>query len=194
MTSRCAGAVWLILVDAEFRVDGEVYCLDFIFGESEYKAEVACRRTTDIMSVYNSRRCTHEVLGDRNVTVLFRDGDWPVTAEERAVCRSRGGLYPDNVTNNCLVVDKGSPSPEVVEADHLMSCILEGRVHCLITCNLRVADDLRDYFEPFAPIIKYAVVTYDDIGPFMQGVVDQNGIRVGERRCVIDSYVGILCG
>ena len=186
---RC-GLVNRILVDAEFRVDGEVYCLDFMFGESEYKAEAARRRTADIVSVYNAMRCAHKVLGDRDATVLFRDGDWPVTAEERAFCRSRGGVYPNNVTDNCLAVDKGSPSPEVVEADQLVSCILDGRVHCLITCDLRVADDLRDYFEPFASIIKHAVVTYDDIGPFMQGVVDQNGIRVGERRCVIDSYVG----
>ena len=74
--------------------------------------------------------------------------------------------------------------------DHLVSCILEGRVHGLVTCNRRVPDDLREYFEPFAPIIKHAVVMYDDIGPFMQGVMDQNGISMGERRCVIDSYVG----
>ena len=130
------------------------------------------------------------MLGDRDVIVLCRDGDWPVTAEECAFCRSRGGVYPDNIANDCLVIDKVSPSPEVVEVDHLVSCILEGRVHGLVTCDFRVPDDLREYFEPFAPIIKHAIVTYDDIGPFMQGVVDQNGIIVGERRCVIDSYVG----
>ena len=176
------------MVDAEFRVDGEVYCLDFIFGASEYEAEAARRRTGDIMSVYNAQHCAHEVLCDREVTVLFRDGDWPVTAEERAFCRSQGGVYPDNIGDDCLVVVKGSSSPEVVEVDHLVKCILEEKVHGLVTCDLRVPDDLRDYFEPFAPIIKHAVVTYDDIGPFMQDVVDRNGIRVGERRCVIDSY------
>ena len=32
------GPVNRILVDAEFRIDGEVYCLDFIFGESVYNA------------------------------------------------------------------------------------------------------------------------------------------------------------
>ena len=44
-----------ILLDAEVRIDGEVYCLDFIFGESEYKVEAARRRTADIVSVYNAR-------------------------------------------------------------------------------------------------------------------------------------------
>ena len=59
------------------------------------------------MSVYNTRCCAHEVLGDSDVIVLFRDGDWPVTAEVRAFCRSRGGVYPDNIADDCLVVDKG---------------------------------------------------------------------------------------
>ena len=104
----------------------------------------------------------HEVLCDRDVTVLFRDRDWPITADEHAFCRSQG-VYPDNIVDDCLVVDKGSSSPEVMEANHLVQCILEGWVHGSVTCDLRVLDELRDYFEPFAPIIKLAVVTYNDI-------------------------------
>ena len=46
----------------------------------------------------------------------------------------------------------------------------------------------KEYFKTSAPIIMHATIEYEDIGEFMQHVVDHTGIRMGKRQCVIDSY------
>ena len=65
----------------------------------------------------------------------------------------------------------------------------------ILVCDIRVLQEeddghLRYYFQDFAPIIKHATINYEDIGEFMQGVRDRSGIKVKDRRCVIDSYFG----
>eukprot|EP00794_Sanderia_malayensis_P021227 gene21227-biopygen16262 len=74
--------------------------------------------------------------------------------------------------------------------DTLIEALLHGKVHGMVTCDVHVPQERREYFKEFAPIIKHAFVDYADVGEFTQAVADANGIAIKKRKCVIDSYVG----
>ena len=78
---------------------------------------------------------------------------------------------------------------------HLLQMLMEKKVFGILVCDIIIPKDedeerMKKYFEDFAPIIKHANINYEDIGEFMQGVSDRSGIKVKDRRCVIDSYFG----
>ena len=92
-----------------------------------------------------------------------------------------------------LVIDEQWSSLKGVP--HLLQMLLAKKVFGILVCDIIIPDDedaerMKKYFKDFAPIIKHANINYEDIGEFMQGVSDRFGIKVKDRRCVIDSYFG----
>ena len=92
-----------------------------------------------------------------------------------------------------LVFDEQRSSLTTVP--HLLQMLVEKKVFGILVCDIIIPKDedeerMKKYFEDFAPIIKHANINYEDIGEFMQGVSDRSGIKVKNRRCVIDSYFG----
>ena len=85
-----------------------------------------------------------------------------------------------------LVFDKKRTN--LVQTLDLLGKLQEHKVFGILVCDIRVPDELKDYFCDFAPIIKHANINYEDIGDYMQNVADRMGIKVKNRRCVIDSY------
>ena len=80
--------------------------------------------------------------------------------------------------------------PNLVLTLDLLEKLQEHKVFGIVVCDIRVPDELKDYFSDFAPIIKHANISYEDIGDYMQNVANRMGIKVKNRRCVIDSYFG----
>ena len=87
-----------------------------------------------------------------------------------------------------LIVDKDRAF--LTSASKILTALREKRVFGITVCDVRVPEEKRKSFEDFAPIIKHAVINYEDIGPFMQRLCDSSGIVVKDRRSVIDSYHG----
>ena len=85
-----------------------------------------------------------------------------------------------------LVFDKKRTN--LVQTLDLLEKLQEHTVFGILVCDIRVPDDLKDYFCDFPPIIKHANINYEDIGDYMQNVADRMGIKVKNRPCVIDSY------
>ena len=92
-----------------------------------------------------------------------------------------------------LVVDE--QRSRLTKVPYLLQMLLAKKVFGILVCDIIIPEDkdaerMKKYFEDFAPIIKHASINYEDIGEFMQGVSDRSGIKVKDRRCVIDSYFG----
>ena len=87
-----------------------------------------------------------------------------------------------------LVVDKDRVC--ITHASKILTALKEKKVFGITVCDVRVPEGKKKDFEDFAPIIKHAVINYEDIGPYMQKVCDSSGITVKDRRSVIDSYHG----
>ena len=96
-------------------------------------------------------------------------------------CTSRASRQIDP-----LVFDKKRTN--LVQTLDLLEKLQEHKVFGILVCDIRVPDDLKDYFRDFAPIIKHANINYEDTGDYMLNVADRMGITVKNRRCVIDSY------
>ena len=60
--------------------------------------------------------------------------------------------------------------------------------HGIVICDLSVREEYREFFTDFAPIIKHAIINYEDIGTYMQEQYDRLGVVIKDRRAVIDSY------
>ena len=94
---------------------------------------------------------------------------------------------------NPLVVDE--QRSRLIKVPYLLQMLLAKKVFGILVCDIIIPEDkdaerMKKYFEDFAPILKHASINYEDIGEFMQGVSDRSGIKVKDRRCVIDSYFG----
>ena len=137
-------------------------------------------------------RLRYEILERRGYVIhRIRECEWTsMRRQYRTIdefCKSRSRRVDP------LVFDKQRSSLTTVP--HLLRMLVEKKVFGILVCDIVIPKDedeerMKKYFEDFAPIIKHANINYDDIGEFMQGVSDRSGIKVKDRRCVIDSYFG----
>ena len=121
-------------------------------------------------SIHHMRKCQWTEMRRQNPTI-------------DEYCKPRASRRIDP-----LVFDKERPN--LVQTLDLLEKLQERKVFGIVVCDIRVPDELKDYFSDFAPIIKHANINYEDIGDYMQNVADRMGIKVKNRRCVIDSYFG----
>ena len=137
-------------------------------------------------------RLRYEILERRGYVIhRIRECEWTSMRRQYPTidefCKSRSWRVDP------LVFDEQRSSLTTVP--HLLQMLVEKKVFGILVCDIVIpededADRMKKYFEDFAPIIKHANINYEDIGEFVQGVSDRSGIKVKDRRCVIDSYFG----
>ena len=72
----------------------------------------------------------------------------------------------------------------------IIAAVVDGTLFGEIECDIRVPSELRAHFAEMQPIFKNAMVTRDDIGPFMQQYAVDHDIMSTPRRMLVGSYRG----
>eukprot|EP00112_Aurelia_sp_Birch-Aquarium-sp1_P008633 Seg1956.10 transcript_id=Seg1956.10/GoldUCD/mRNA.D3Y31 product="hypothetical protein" protein_id=Seg1956.10/GoldUCD/D3Y31 len=90
------------------------------------------------------------------------------------------------------VMNAWSDNSGLIPCGTLLNKIRSGEVSGLAFVDIYTPEALKSKYEQFAPIIKHASVKMKDVGPYMQKVANQLGIKIGPegRNMVIDSYFG----
>ena len=74
--------------------------------------------------------------------------------------------------------------------NEILTAVIDGTLFGMIECDVRVPDNLREYFAEMQPIFKNTTVTRDDIGSFMQQYTEEHDIMSTPRRMLVGSYRG----
>eukprot|EP00794_Sanderia_malayensis_P004375 gene4375-biopygen3558 len=166
------------------------------------REESKCReRFADKVYTRNGRRMTAaqvRTVDEARRTVLRQRGYRVITMKE-CIWRERCRLHDDPV--RAFVEERRREREDdplercadwvgYTTQETLIDALLQRKVFGLITCDVHVPEEHREYFREFALIIKHAHVNYADVGEFTQTVADENGITIKNRKCVIDSYIG----
>ena len=126
-------------------------------------------------------QCRHDILRDRGFQVhVMCECDW----SNNPRCQMVVGDY----LTDPLVIRR--ETPWVTHTGCVVDTLKDGTVHGIVICDLSCWDECRDTFQDFAPIIKHAIINYEDIGEYMQRECDRLGVIIKDRRAVIDSYSG----
>ena len=72
----------------------------------------------------------------------------------------------------------------------IIAAVIDGTLFGMVECDVRVPDNLREYFAEMQPIFKNTTVTRDDIGSFMQQYAEEHDIMSTPRRMLVGSYRG----
>ena len=72
----------------------------------------------------------------------------------------------------------------------IITAVVDGTLFGMVECDVRVPDNLREYFAEMQPIFKNTTVTRDDIGSFMQQYAEEHDIMSTPRRMLVGSYRG----
>ena len=73
----------------------------------------------------------------------------------------------------------------------IIAAEIDGTLFGMVECDVRVPDNLREYFAEMQPVFKNTTVTRDDIGPFMRQYAEENDIMSAPRRRLVGSFHGI---
>ena len=74
--------------------------------------------------------------------------------------------------------------------NEILTAVIDGTLFGMVECDVRVPDNLREYFSEMQPVFKNVTVTRDDIGPFMRQYAEENDIMSAPRRMLVGSYRG----
>ena len=74
--------------------------------------------------------------------------------------------------------------------NEMLAGVVDGTLFGMVECDVRVPVELQDHFAEMQPIFKNAMVTRDDIGPFMRQYAVDHDIMSTPRRMLIGSYRG----
>ena len=74
--------------------------------------------------------------------------------------------------------------------NEMLAGVVDGTLFGMVECDVRVPVELQDHFAEMQPIFKNAMVTCDDIGPFMRQYAVDHDIMSTPRRMLIGSYRG----
>ena len=73
----------------------------------------------------------------------------------------------------------------------IIAAVVDGTLFGMVECDVRVPDNLREYFAEMQPVFKNTTVTRDDIGPYMRQYAEENDIMSAPRRMLVGSFHGI---
>ena len=73
----------------------------------------------------------------------------------------------------------------------IIAAVIDGTLFGMVECDVRVPDNLREYFAEMQPVFKNTTVTRDDIGPYMRQYAEENDIMSAPRRMLVGSFHGI---
>ena len=77
-----------------------------------------------------------------------------------------------------------------ITSHSIIAAVIDGTLFGMVECDVRVPDNLREYFAEMQPIFKNTTVTRDDIGSFMQQYAEEHDIMSTPRRMLVGSYRG----
>ena len=70
-----------------------------------------------------------------------------------------------------------SSRPRWIMTQHqILAAVVDGTLFGMVECDVRVPEELQDYFSEMQPMFKNASVTRDDIGPFMRQYAEEHDI------------------
>ena len=73
----------------------------------------------------------------------------------------------------------------------ILAAVIDGTLFGMVECDVRVPDNLREYFAEMQPVFKNTTVTRDDIGPYMRQYAEEHNILTKPRRMLVGSFHGI---
>ena len=73
----------------------------------------------------------------------------------------------------------------------ILASVVDGTLFGMVECNVRVPDELQDYFSEMQPVFKNTSVTRDDIGPFMRQYAEEHDIFTKPRVMLVGSFRGV---
>ena len=73
----------------------------------------------------------------------------------------------------------------------IIAAVVDGTLFGMVECDVRVPDNLHEYFAEMQPVFKNTTVTRDDIGPFMRQYAEEHDIMSTPRRMLVGSFHGI---
>ena len=74
--------------------------------------------------------------------------------------------------------------------NEILTAVIDGALFGMIECDVRVLADLREHFADMLPVFKNALVTRDDIDPYMRQYAEEYNILEKASRMLIGSYRG----
>ena len=73
----------------------------------------------------------------------------------------------------------------------ILAAVVDGTLFGMVECDVRVPEELQDYFSEMQPVFKNASVTRDDIGPFMRQNAEEHDILSKPRVMLVGSFRGV---
>ena len=73
----------------------------------------------------------------------------------------------------------------------IIAAVVDGTLFGMVECDVRVPEELQDYFSEMQPGFKNASVTRDDIGPFMRQYAEEHDILSKPRVMLVGSFRGV---
>ena len=73
----------------------------------------------------------------------------------------------------------------------ILAAVVKGTLFGMVECDVRVPEELQDYFSEMQPVFKNASVTRDDIGPFMRQYAEEYDILSKPRVMLVGSFRGV---
>ena len=70
----------------------------------------------------------------------------------------------------------------------ILAAVVDGTLFGMVECDVRVPDELQDYFSEMQPVFKNTSVTRDDIGPFIASVCRRTR-HSHETACHVSGYL-----
>ena len=71
----------------------------------------------------------------------------------------------------------------------IITAVVDGTLFGMVECDVRVPEELQDYFSEMQPVFKNASVTRDDIGPFMRQYAEEHDILSKPRVMLVVAFV-----
>ena len=85
-----------------------------------------------------------------------------------------------------------SSRPRWIMTQHqILAAVVDGTLFGMVECDVRVPEELQDYFSEMQPVFKNASVTRDDIGPFMRQYAEEHDILSKPRVMLVGSFRGV---
>ena len=73
----------------------------------------------------------------------------------------------------------------------IIAAVVDGTMFGMVECDVRVPEELQDYFSEMQPVFKNASVPRDDIGPFMRQYAEEHDILSKPRVMLVGSFRGV---
>ena len=73
----------------------------------------------------------------------------------------------------------------------ILAAVVDGTLFGMVECDVRIPDELKDYFSEMQPVFKNTSVTRGDIGPFMRQYAEEHDILTKPRVMLVGSFRGV---